>query len=90
MVKLDMKFLEKCNNEERSKTILQAMVDLVKRLGMEVIVEGVETKEQFCLLKEYKCDAFQGYYLMRPTDVKSFEEKLTISQCKSWEIFTIY
>lgn len=76
VVKLDMKFLQKCNNEERSKTILQVMVDLIKKLGMQVIVEGVETQEQFNLLKEYKCDVFQGYYLMRPMDVESFERKI--------------
>lgn len=73
VVKLDMKFLHKCTDEERSKTILQAMVELVKKLDMQVIVEGVETKEQFELLKSYACDFFQGYYLMRPMDVESFE-----------------
>ncbi len=78
VVKLDMKFLQKCQDEERSKMILQAMVELVKKLGMQVIVEGVETQEQFNLLKEYNCDVFQGYYLMRPMDVESFEKKIDI------------
>lgn len=74
VVKLDMKFLQKCKDEERSKIILQVMVELVKKLDMQVIVEGVETREQLNLLKEYKCDAFQGYYLMRPTDIENFEK----------------
>ena len=47
VIKLDMKFLQKCKDEQRSRTILQAMVELVKKLGMQVVVEGVETKEQF-------------------------------------------
>ena len=75
VVKLDMKFLEKCKDEERSKTILRAMVELIQKLGMQVIVEGIETKEQFRLLKEYHCDAFQGYYFMRPMDVADFEKR---------------
>lgn len=78
VVKLDMKFLQKCKDEERGKTILKVMVDLVKKLGMQVIVEGVETQEQFNLLKEYNCDVFQGYYLMRPMDVDSFERKVAV------------
>lgn len=75
-VKLDMKFLQKCKDEERGKMILQTMVELVKKLGMQVIVEGVETQEQFNLLKEYDCDVFQGYHLMRPMDVEAFEQKI--------------
>lgn len=43
---------------------------------MQVIVEGVETQEQFQLLKQYNCDIFQGYYLMYPMDVDSFEQKI--------------
>lgn len=80
VVKLDMKFLAKSKHEDRSKIILQVIVDLIKKLGMEVIVEGVETKEQFEMLKEYKCDAFQGYYLMKPMDVESFEQELENSK----------
>lgn len=76
IVKLDMKFLEKSENMERSITILRAMIDLIKKLGMQVIVEGVETEEQFRFLKEYGCDAFQGYYFMRPMSIECFEKKL--------------
>ena len=75
VIKLDMKFLQKSHDEERSKTILQVMVELGKKLDMQVIVEGVETQEQFELLKDYKCDTFQGYYLMRPMDVFNFEKQ---------------
>lgn len=76
VVKLDMKFLQSCKDEERGKTILQLMVELVKKLGMQVIVEGIETQEQLNLLKEYKCDVFQGYYLMRPMSVENFEREI--------------
>ncbi len=76
VIKLDMKFLRKCKNEQRSRTILQTMVELVKKLGMQAVVEGVETKEQFELLKEYQCDLFQGYYLMRPQPVENFEQNV--------------
>ena len=76
VVKLDMKFLQKCKDEKKGQVILQTMIDLVKKLKMEVIVEGVETREQLELLKEYRCDVFQGYYLMIPKDVESFEEEL--------------
>ncbi len=76
IVKLDMKFLQKGKDEERSKIILQAMVELVQKLGMQVTVEGVETQEQFEFLQKYNCDIFQGFYLMRPIDADRFEMSL--------------
>lgn len=76
VVKLDMKFLQQAKDEERSKVILQTMVDLVKKLKMQVVVEGVETEAQFALLKEYNCDLFQGYYLMRPRSIEAFEGEI--------------
>lgn len=80
VVKLDMKFLQKAKDEERSKIILRTMVDLVKKLKMQVVVEGVETEEQFVLLKEYNCDLFQGYYLMHPESIEAFEDKLHVQK----------
>lgn len=75
VVKLDMKFLQKCKDEKRSKLILQTMIELVKKLDMKVIVEGVETQEQFEFLNEYGCDVFQGYYLMRPVAAEVFDKQ---------------
>ena len=40
---------------------------------MEVIMEGVETKEQLLMLTEMGCRMFQGYYFSRPIPVEEFE-----------------
>ncbi len=76
VIKLDMKFLHKCKDEERSKTILRMVIGLIKELRMKIIVEGVETQEQFGFLKTHACDAFQGYFFMRPMAVENFEKEL--------------
>lgn len=76
VVKLDMKFLHKSKNEERSKTILRMMVALVKELNMQILVEGVETEDQLDFLKELDCDAFQGYFFMRPMSEESFRKEI--------------
>lgn len=76
VVKLDMKFLQKSKNEDRSKTILKMIVALIKELKMQIVVEGVETREQLDFLKELKCDVFQGYFFMRPMKVESFEKEI--------------
>lgn len=46
---------------------------MAKELGMKVISEGVETEEQFELLKEVKCDMAQGYLFGKPMPIEEFE-----------------
>ena len=49
---------------------------MAKHLGMEVITEGVETKEQLQKLTQLGCDMFQGYYFSKPIPVAAFESLL--------------
>lgn len=74
-LKVDMGFLRQTNHQERSRTILKMIISLSKQLGMEVITEGVETKEQVDFLTDIGCDVFQGYYFARPMPVSEFEQK---------------
>ena len=48
-----------------------------KELGMPVITEGVETKEQVDFLQRIGCDMFQGFYFARPMREEDFESKYT-------------
>lgn len=43
-------------------------------LDLEVIAEGVETRQQLEFLIEHACDQFQGYLLARPTSLDAFEQ----------------
>jgi EAL domain-containing protein (putative c-di-GMP-specific phosphodiesterase class I) len=74
-VKLDMNFLGSASDEERKKEILESIVEMVKKLKMTIIAEGVETKEQLNYLKKIGCDLFQGFYFAKPMKVESFEKK---------------
>ncbi len=74
ILKIDMGFLKKANDEERSKKILQMIISLSKHLDMPVITEGVETAEQVQFLAEMGCEMFQGYYFAKPMSVQEFEE----------------
>ena len=72
-IKLDMGFLRSAN-KERSFLILKNIIELSKNLGLEIISEGVETKEQVDRLTEMGCDVFQGYYFSKPMSVWDFED----------------
>lgn len=75
ILKIDMIFLQETKNVERSSTILKNIIAMSKELGMPVITEGVETKEQVEFLVTVGCDMFQGFYFARPMLVEHFEEQ---------------
>lgn len=75
IIKIDMSFLGKTENVQRSWTILNSIMELAARIGMETITEGVETLEQMTQLKQIGCHMFQGYYFSKPIPVEEFETK---------------
>lgn len=66
MIKIDKGIVWEAFVNDRAKLALKATITMIKSLGMSVLAEGVETKEQKDLLEEYGCDFLQGYYFSRP------------------------
>ncbi len=64
VVKIDRFVLQ--DNTHRTQMVLRSSTDLARRLNALVIVEGVETHEQFEALKAYSVDAVQGFWCARP------------------------
>lgn len=79
VLKLDMGFLRKTSHEERSRIIMNSVIDMSKNLGLTVVTEGVETLDQVNYLTQAGCDVFQGYYFDRPMPVKDFENKYFVN-----------
>ncbi len=75
VLKVDMLFLSKTENEDRTRAILELIIGLAKRLEIPVISEGVEEAEQVAFLTEMGCDMFQGYYFAKPIALLEFEER---------------
>jgi len=75
-IKIDKSFVEKCNKDNSASVLLTSMINLANNLGMESIVEGVETQEQIDFLKDTECKCIQGYYFAKPMPVIEFVEFL--------------
>lgn len=73
ILKIDMMFLSKTKHKERSKKILESVIKMAQKLGIKIIVEGVEDKEQAEFLRNLNCDFFQGYLYSKPITVANFE-----------------
>ncbi len=72
-LKIDRFFLDEIMSTERGKIIVESSVKMAKQLGLIVVAEGVETKEQLDFLESVGCDIAQGYYFSKPIPVESFE-----------------
>ena len=77
VLKIDMGFLRKTKPEnlEKSMSILNMIISLSKTLGLSVVTEGVETKEQVVKLTQMGCRIYQGYYFSKPIPVEEFEKR---------------
>lgn len=67
-LKIDQSFIHGITTDKTSLTLVKSILNLGNSLGIEVLAEGVETKEEFKLLSKYKCKYIQGYYFSKPLD----------------------
>lgn len=77
-VKIDREFLKESSNAARGKSILSSIIHLINEIGMRVIVEGIEMKEQIDYLSDIGCECYQGFYFSKPMPVREFENKYNI------------
>ncbi len=75
-LKLDMKFVRNICENAKDLRMVQLMIEIAAFLNVPVIAEGVETEEQYRLLKENGCDIIQGYYFSKPVYVEQFAEMI--------------
>lgn len=71
-LKIDQSFVRRMLQDARCEHIVSAIVQLGKRLGMDMIAEGIETEQQFNQLAHMGCDYAQGYLIARPAPMDSY------------------
>ena len=72
-LKIDRSFINNATENKSSAAITKSIVMLGHNLGLDVIAEGVETKEQVVMLRKMKCDQAQGYFFSKPLTPAKFE-----------------
>lgn len=79
-LKLDKSFLNEYADNKRNKAVIANIIQMAKELDMDIVAEGIETKEEFSYLKMLSCDVAQGYYFDRPLPREQFEMRLVNKQ----------
>ncbi|MDQ7984293.1 EAL domain-containing protein [Pseudomonas sp. G34] len=75
-IKIDKSFVQDLLEDEDDATIVRAIIQLGKSLGMQVIAEGVETAEQEAYIIAQGCHEGQGYYYSRPLPARELTQYL--------------
>src|SRR5262249_53072340 len=65
-IKIDRSFISNLVEEDNSRAIVQAVVNLARDLNMTTTAEGIETEEQMCTVRDLGCREMQGYFFSRP------------------------
>lgn len=65
-IKLDMQFMRQFDNGEKSRIIISELIRMALALGLDTVIEGVETIEQVEFLKEVGATKMQGFYFCKP------------------------
>lgn len=73
IIKLDISFVR---NIEKQKEIVKMIISLAHALGHKIVAEGVESKEQLEILRDFGCDYIQGYYFSKPLEQNDFRQYL--------------
>lgn len=72
VVKIDRVFVDRVTVDPVARGLVAAVVNLCAEVGIEVVAEGVETREQADILIELGCPYAQGYYFGRPVPAEQF------------------
>lgn len=71
-LKIDQSFIRDIDHDPEDAAIAAAVIVLAKTLGMEVIAEGVQSRDAFQFLKSHHCDQIQGYLFSPPLSAEKF------------------
>ena len=76
-LKIDKSFVRDILTDEQDRKMIHGIINLCKDLGIPVVSEGVETKEQADILRRYGCDILQGFYYAYPMTKIKLKEFLS-------------
>ncbi len=78
-IKIPMPFIQGINVDQRDEWIIETIIVLAEKMGLAVIAEGVETRQQDSFLAQRRCGEIQGYYYFKPMPAKDIEAILQTS-----------
>ena len=73
VLKIDQSFFRESIHKEKDNIVIKGIIDLVNKLSILTVAEGIETAEQVAFLKSVNCNMIQGYFFYKPLPEDKFE-----------------
>ncbi len=83
ILKIDRSFVRDLSTDADDASIVSAIINMGESLHLNVVAEGVETREQLTFLQEHSCPEGQGHYFSRPVIAREFTKLLAIDVSKA-------
>ena len=74
LLKIDQTFIQGLEKDSVNRAIVNALVSMGQDMDVKVIAEGVESEQQLDSVRKLGCDDVQGYYVAKPSGLRSFDE----------------
>jgi EAL domain-containing protein (putative c-di-GMP-specific phosphodiesterase class I) len=78
VLKIDRSFVGRMTTGEQPLQIVRTIIELARVLGMDVVAEGIETLEQYRLLRQLGCRFGQGFLFARPMSAEATTQALQL------------
>ncbi|MGV2873346.1 EAL domain-containing response regulator [Colwellia sp. E150_009] len=78
-LKIDQSFVQDFADNEALRIVVESSIHMAHKLRVKSVAEGVETQQDWDMLKSMKCDIVQGYFISRPIDLAAFNDFIKFS-----------
>ena len=78
IIKLDKGFIKNSLGNQKGKYIIKGLISILNEIDMDIVCEGIETKEEEQIVSEFGCDSMQGFLYDRPIPIEEFEQKYIV------------
>lgn len=79
VIKIDRGFLQDFMGSGRGQEIVRYTIQMTQAIGLDLVAEGVETKDQAEFLSDCGCDIAQGFYYAKPMPLEDFNKKMEMA-----------
>lgn len=76
-LKIDQSFVRELHNNPNDQTIVKTIISMARNLNLNVVAEGIETREQLVFLQQYLCNEGQGYFFSKPLPAEEISKIFT-------------
>lgn len=81
-LKIDREFINRIIKDNRTSFIVESIINVATAVGVKIVAEGIETRQQYEMLKNWNCHIAQGYLISRPLETNKVVEKFDLIHYK--------